>query len=523
MSKLFLILSTIKYLKPIQIYYRLFYFVRNRFFKKSYSKKLSGNIIPLVWDDIIFSNHSYTKNKIFKFLNINQEFKSNIDWNYNCYGKLWVYNLNYFDFLNQKEMSSKEGIGLILNYIESDETLLDGKEPYPISLRGVNWIKFLSKYKVKNHLINQVLYNHYQILLKNLEYHLLGNHLLENGFSLLFGAYFFKDDIFYNKAIKIIYKELNEEVLEDGAHFELSPMYHQIILFRLLECIHLLNNNFWKNDELLIFLISKASMMLGWLDLVTFSDGSIPMVNDSAHGIAPNSKELFKYAEVLNLSYKTNTLGDSGYRKYNSEFYELFLDVGDIGPSYQSGHAHSDTFNFVLYVKGFPFIVDRGISTYESNSLRQIERGTKSHNTVEVHEIDQSEVWCGFRVGNRAKIISIAESDNSIKSTHNGYKKYDVFHSREWVMKSSSIVIKDTFNGENKLNKKAFFHLHPSVIKCSILGTKVLINDIEILFNGDIVSIEKKNYKYASGFNKQEDAILLEISFYKLLETQINI
>ena len=41
-------------------------------------------------------------------------------------------------------------------------------------------------------IINQTLYNHYQLLLNNLEYHLLGNHLLENAFSLLFGAYYFQ-------------------------------------------------------------------------------------------------------------------------------------------------------------------------------------------------------------------------------------------------------------------------------------------------------------------------------------------
>ena len=86
------------------------------------------------------------------------------------------------------------------------------------------------------------------ILLDNLEYHLLGNHLLENGFSLLFGAYYFQDENLYKKAKEILEKELNEQILDDGAHFELSPMYHQLMLFRVLDCINLVKHNQWIVD-----------------------------------------------------------------------------------------------------------------------------------------------------------------------------------------------------------------------------------------------------------------------------------
>ena len=52
--------------------------------------------------------------------------------------------------------------------------------------------------------IDKTLNNHYRILFANLEYHLLGNHLLENAFSLLFGAYYFKNEKLYNKSKKIL-------------------------------------------------------------------------------------------------------------------------------------------------------------------------------------------------------------------------------------------------------------------------------------------------------------------------------
>ena len=91
---------------------------------------------------------------------------------------------------------------------------------------------------------------------------MLGNHLLENAFSLLFGAYYFQDDKLYNKSKYLLISELNEQVLKDGAHFELSPMYHQIIYSRLLDCIQLIKlNSFWKKDDLLSCLVVKASLM----------------------------------------------------------------------------------------------------------------------------------------------------------------------------------------------------------------------------------------------------------------------
>ena len=86
------------------------------------------------------------------------------------------------------------------------DELKDGLEPYPTSLRCINWIKYLSKENIQDEVINKSLYNQYLRLLDNLEYHLLGNHLLENGLSLLFGAYYFKDDSLYLKQKKSLKK-----------------------------------------------------------------------------------------------------------------------------------------------------------------------------------------------------------------------------------------------------------------------------------------------------------------------------
>ena len=507
------------------MYYRLYYFVRNRFLKKSYKKEFNvERKKALHWNDTLLSPNSYIEKTKFNFLNIEKDFNQEIDWNFKEFGMLWAFNINYFDFLNQQTIDVKDGIRLIKDYISKDSLLKVGKASYPISLRGINWVKFLIKNKISDKEIDQYLYNDYQILFYNPEYHLLGNHLLENGFALLFGAYYFKDEILYKQALKILKTELIEQTLNDGGHFELSPMYHQMMLFRVLDCIQLIKLNLWKNDDLLLFLESIASRMTSWLKEVTFDNGEIPMVNDSSFGIARSTEELLYYGERLRIQPKDTKLSDSGYRMFKNQKFELFVDVGHVGASYQPAHAHSDTFNFILYVDKQPVVVDTGVSTYEKNALRQSERSTSSHNTVQIGNTEQTQVWGGFRVAKRAKIISLGEEEG-LEATHNGYKNLGVEHTRKFDTNTNTIFIKDSFSKKTKEQQIAYFHLHPTIIDISIEGSRVCIGDkkIELFFKGGNISIEKLSYRFAAGFNRTLDAIKLKVLFESSLETTIQL
>ena len=516
MSKLYRLYNTIRYLKFKQVYFRIFYFVRAkvRKFTTFEYKALSSSSSDLNLITSIQSLKSYS-NSEFNFLNSTIHFNDEIDWNFSNYGKLWTYNLSYFDFLHQNKMSENEGIALIHDFINNDKLLKDAKEPFPISLRGINWIKFISIYNVKDVNINNLLYTHYYILLDNLEYHLLGNHLLENGFSLLFGAYYFQDETLLQKAREILFIELDEQVLNDGAHFELSPMYHQIMLFRVLDCINLVENNLEQKDkDLLDFLKLKASLMLGWLKTMTFKNGSIPLFNDSTNSIAPSSNELFEYATRLSLHVEDKKLKESGYRKFTNRNYECILDIGHIGPDYIPGHAHSDTFNFELYIDKKPFIVDTGLSTYETSDRRSLERSTSSHNTVEIENLEQSEIWGGFRVANRAYVVNIHEHTNNIKATHNGYKKrLNALHTREFKFKEDIIKIIDSVISTNEYKAIARIHFHPDI------DVETIHKHIEL----ENETFEIKNYKYSPEFNLYKEAKMIEFPFKKRVSVKIKI
>jgi hypothetical protein len=525
-NKIKLLINTIKYLRSVQVYYRLYYFLRNRLFGYKVKKKIINDFNPIAWENRFdYENSYFKKENSFAFLNICHSFSDKINWNFNQFGKLWTYNLNYFDFLNQENISKETGLLLIQDFIKNDTLLKDGKEPYPISLRGINWVKFLSNNQVNGELINTTLYFHYYILFNNLEYHLLGNHLLENAFSLLFGAYYFQDEKLYNKSNNLLISELNEQITKDGAHFELSPMYHQIILSRLLDSIQLIKlNSEWKKDDLISFLEQKAILMISWLRNITYKNGNIPMVNDSTFNIAPNSKKIFTYAKHLGINSQDIPLSDSGYRKINSNNYELFIDVGNIGPSYQPGHAHSDTFNFELIKKNNPIIVDTGISTYEKNYNRQEQRSTHSHNTVKIGSKDQTQVWGGFRVAKRAKITHSIEKPNFIEASHDGYLSDGYKHTRSFLSGEKYLILKDKINRSTSNTARAFFHLHSSLPKPIVDGNNVILESSGVSIEFERASsICIEEYQLSVGFNKTNLAYKIVVLFDQILKTKISL
>lgn len=530
-GKIILYYQTIKHLKLSQLFYQLWYRI-NLFpiTKISRNKSLTQQVtttnltlIPWIEKNKVLDNSSIC------FLNLNYTFDSleTIDWNYGAFGKLWTYNLNYMDFLLQPDMDKETGMQFISGFIDHLTPQSVGLEPYPVSLRGINWIKFLISHNIQDTKISCSLLNQYQVLYQKPEYHLLGNHLLENGFSLLFGAFYFNNLKFYKKAFRILISELKEQVLPDGGHFERSPMYHQIVLDRILDCINLLQNSLSMPDQqkLLDLLKEKAQCMLQWLDNMTFTNGDIPMLNDAAPGIAPETKELKTYALRLGfLTKKDNqkaadSMKESGYRRFGFGPYECIVDVGPIGSDYQPGHAHADTFNFVLNHRERPVIVDTGISTYEKNARRQFERSTAAHNTVVINNIDSSAVWGGFRVACRAGITSLQEYETGLIASHNGYRHIGLLHQRQFEFSSNMLTITDKVNGKNAPDCIAFLHFHPHV-NPRLINNAILLDGINIRFEG-YSHVSSVDYLFAAQFNSLLIAKAFAIKFKSSLKSVI--
>lgn len=521
LSKIKRYYHTLKHLKLIQVRYQIWYRLRAKFYPINYLEEFNNVSHQKITLSSFPDQHShYLSRNTFQFLNLTHEFGDKIDWNYSGNGKLWAYHLNYFDYLNQANISKENGFELIEEFLSDIANRNEGLDPYPTSLRLTNWIKFLSTHSEYPQSIVDSIFNQYQLLTQKLEYHLLGNHLLENAFSLVFGAVFLKNENLSRLSVEILSNELNEQYLEDGAHFELSPMYHLILLQKSLDCYNLLQNNEHLLDEVIPLLGEKIQLMVNWINTIKFDNGEIPMFNDSVTGQALDVNVILNYATQLGFKHDFVNLTHSGYRRRNWDNFELILDVGKIGPEYIPGHAHSDTLNFVLNYNNSPILVDRGISTYENNPVRWEERSTKSHNTVTVFDDEQSDVWGAFRVGRRAIASIIDVEDNSITAEHDGYKNKSIKHVRKWIYSDHIVTVEDFLHGKPQ-NAKAYFHFHPNISVELINKRQIRVETLNFHFEGS-QDIALKNYGYCTGFNRTIPAQKIEVSFNDQLKTTIS-
>lgn len=499
---------TLRFLKWRQIYYQLWYRFRRLFRTKSgfsypVSYPCEGKVLVLV--SFIDKNPCLGEGNIFTFLNQTLVFNG---WNEKRNGKLWSYNLNYMDYLHQEEDFYERGEIWINRFLEGVKGNKDGLEPYPIALRGINWIKFFSRYQDRITIEEKKrwdasLYAQYKILEDNLEYHLLGNHLLEDAFSLFWAGLYFQEKGFYDRAVKLLKQELAEQILPDGGHYELSPMYHEILLDRLLDCINASRNNlrFEGQDEITCFMEQKATGMLGWLDGIVYRDGSIPLFNDAALGVAPEAEALRAYGRRLGLVWTKTELRESGYRKYETSRMELVVDIGKIGPDYIPGHAHADTLNYELRIDGKPFIVDTGTTTYTPGHRRMFERGTSAHNTVALGNMNSSCVWGAFRVAERASVTPVSETGNSVTTEHNGFRRAGVKHRRCFRLNYDCLSVTDYVTGKTNRQVVSRIIFHPDVQILSVSSDCIHTDRAEIGVYGARY-IELEDVDISLGYNK---------------------
>jgi uncharacterized heparinase superfamily protein len=402
------------------------------------------------------------------------------DWNHPAWEKLWLYHLHYFDDLNAHGAGERLAWhrALIARWVQENPPGQGvGWEPYPLSLRAVNWIKWaLSGNELEPEWVHSLAVQA-RYLRRRLEYHLLGNHLFENLKALIFAGMFFEGPEaagWLAKAKALLVRERAQQVLADGGHCERSPMYHALILEGVLDLIQLADlYPTVLGAPLRQHLAETAARMLGWLRAMSHPDGEIALFNDAAFGIAPKPGALQAYAQALGIELPKHLgalfiMQESGYLRLAQDHAVALLDVGEVGPDYLPGHAHADTLSFELALWGQRLIVDSGTSCYGIGPERLRQRSTAAHNTVEVNGQSSSEVWGGFRVARRARPLDLevdaSEQALRVSGAHDGYRRLPgkVTHRRVWQLSRSGLLVRDTLQGHFR-SAVGRFHFHPDV------------------------------------------------------------
>ncbi len=469
---------TVRYLRPIQIYSR----IKFRLYKPPIDRSTPPNIYTPDghWKIPVQHKVSLLTQWEFCFLNEKHLLDSPADWDDPGISKLWRYNLHYFDDLNAVNADSRVDWHkeLMAKWIRDNPPAIGtGWEPYPTSLRIVNWIKWaLSGNELSQESIHSLAIQ-IRWLAQRLEFHILGNHLIANAKALIFAGLFFKGaeaTSWLATGLNILKDEVTEQILSDGGHFERSPMYHQIVLEDLLDLVNI-TAAFPKlvPEKQLVEWRNTIDIMFYWLQSILHPDREIPFFNDAAFGIVVPFEELREYAVRLGINVDFNSeslinLPKSGYVRVENGVAVGLIDVAPIGPDYLPGHAHADTLSFELSLFGQRVFINSGVSQYGNNLVRQYQRSTIAHNTVGIDGYNSSEVWAGFRVARRAypKHLEVEKLNSEIKVVceHDGYTRLPgkCIHKREWIFKEKRLCIIDKITGTYK-NAVANFYLHPDI------------------------------------------------------------
>jgi uncharacterized heparinase superfamily protein len=509
-NRLVLLFFTLRTLKPIQFYWRIYLKInRLRGFNTELPGDLSVNRLLLLAPA---AKHASLVDNRFVFLNHSVTLEFPVNWNDERQAKLWLYNLHYFDYINQADISTDTALLLMRDWIEHNPVGAgNGWEPYPLSLRIVNWIKFLSLLNSVTDVadIQASLYLQCRFLFGHLEYHLLGNHLFKNGVALFYGGGYFQGLEAVNwlhKGKEIIEAQTREQVLPDGGHFERSPMYHLLILEDILDCLNLQQAAADSSDSLTASISTTVAKMLGFAEDTLHPDGEIGFFNDSALGIAPSPATVFAYAGRLGVTVADNSnsnLADVSlidkaafglYVLQNAQGRMLF-DAGVIGPDYLPGHAHCDTLSYELSLFGQRCIVNSGTYQYAGQERNHF-RATAAHNTVSIDNAEQHEIWSTFRVARRGYPFDIKVEREShslmLSAAHSGFTRLSgkPVHRRKVICTDSNWQIEDMIEGQGQHLAESFIHFHPAVeiIAIENSGVVCILNGkrFEIRVNNDV-------------------------------------
>ena len=492
---------TVRHLKFSQVVWQ----VRRRFEKRFFPiSRFSQKPIPKDWqfsDSVLWHSDASARisspvppqstanidRGVFRFLNQTAEPEPASRWECKQLPRLWQYNLHYFDWL-WSLTDSDSGFEIAKNYVVEwiQNHRLSGAstgwEPYPTSLRLMNWmLLFFGPWKERTQkdssftsVLIESLYLQSSCLSKQLEFHILANHLLENATALALTGFFFKgaDATKWGRIGNSIARiQLDEQIPEDGLHFERSPMYHARILW-LTKLLSVYGDDSTKSmaESLLPKMDSALSRM-------RHPDGSLALFNDAANEIYSLPVHVSSEPEVW-------ALKQAGYYGATLENGNYFVcDCGNVGPDYQPGHAHADTFSFEWTIDHKPFITDTGTFEYGNTHERSIDRSSKAHNTLTIAGRNSCEVWSSFRVGQRCypRVTKWCPSKDSffLEAEHSGYSPWVC--RRSFAYDKNHLEVCDFIQGRGTQIFESNLHFAPGV-QLSLNGDTCIasVGDIKV-------------------------------------------
>jgi uncharacterized heparinase superfamily protein len=442
----------------------------------------------------------------FNFLNQERQLPWPIRWNDPQWPRLWQFHLHYFDWAREwlndalsagswpSEASALQP--LLDSWIVSNPPGSgDGWHSYTLSLRTRNWIAL---FRACPALVTsgrlQSLWQQLSWLHAHPEHCHGGNHWLENLTALAVGGLQFdgpKASRMHRRAMRLLQRELMQQVLGDGGHEERSASYHLLMLDRLAELAHALQATTGNQPP---WLIEAIEAMAHWVQLIRLETGEAPRFNDSAADAAPPLDAVLAFATAAlphssalsrhQLSQTAVTdLPHTGWTLLRpGHGWELVFKCGIPCPKHLPPHVHSDQLSFELCHHGRWLLSEAGTSIYGNGPERAYERSGAAHNVLQlgvesspgvIRWVEPIDVWGGFRAGRKAQPCDRACGQTAqgicfAAGSHNGFDHIGASHHRRVTLSDPqplqiSLEVLDTVITGVPLHVRQWWHLGPEM------------------------------------------------------------
>lgn len=431
----------------------------------------------------------------FRFLNQERALDLPISWQdpgVDRAAHLWAMHLHYMEFL--EDLGDRDFVHIVLDWIAANRPYRRAYwhaswNSYALSIRSVVWMQQLAARRDRFDApaataMHESLAEQLRFLEHNLELDILGNHLIKNIKALLWAGRYFSGpeaDRWRGLGERLLLRELSEQVLADGMHYERSPSYHNQVFADLIDCWAAMAEADSGTRSVLAGAMAKMAQVTADM---RHGDGLVPLFNDAGLSSA------YTPAQCLR-AYETATgvrvspcsrivMPQAGYWGLRCGDGLFVLDCGPIGPDFLVAHGHGDLLSFEWSVGGRRIIVDQGVFQYDPGANRDAARSTLKHNTVSITGAEQCDFFAAFRCGRRARpqplAFEVTQEGFKFVGSHSGFDHLDgARHVRRFDVGGKRVVIDDTISyPADSRSATAGILLHPDC-EVSLDGRTALI------------------------------------------------
>jgi hypothetical protein len=376
-----------------------------------------------------------------------------------------------------------------------------------VALRAINLIVARELFRESPQLDTQFLLTIFQqhgnFIRRNLEFSYIAtsNHYLSDVAGLLWLGVMLPElrdaDSWRNFGLKELLREMDKQVLPDGANFESSTGYHRFVtelfLYSFLLCRENaieIDRKYWGKLRSMLLYIRGYLRPDGFAPLIGDTDGGqfLPLQQRRAddHGyLLELGAEVFDDPTLREPQVDSVAFPHAGtYIMRHNDLY-LCFNASGVGINGRGSHGHNDALSIEVSAGGRAFIVDPGTYVYTGDLERRHDfRSTAYHSTVKIDGVEQNtiDVNTPFVIGNEARPRVLQWDEEKIVAEHYGYQrlKNPLIHRRTVIFNQAerSWLIEDEFIGDAVEHVfEVRFHFAPG-LQVNTDETKIEVGDV---------------------------------------------